>query len=109
YYFGMSLVRRIAECPGQEIGTHTHSHFYCLEPGQTIEAFEADLAAAHRLAGHKGIVLRSIVFPRNQFAPEHLSACERHGIEVYRGNPRPWAYRATDGAGQTPIRRALRL
>lgn len=109
HYYGMSLVRRILECPGQEIGTHTHSHFYCLEPGQTIEAFEADLAAAQRLAKTKRITLRSIVFPRNQFSPAHLSACERHGIEVYRGNPQPWAYQAADGSRQTPLRRALRL
>jgi len=109
HYYGMSLVRRIAGCPGQEIGTHTHSHFYCLEPGQTIDAFEADLVAAHRLAEIKGITLRSIVFPRNQFSPDHLRTCAQKGINIYRGNPGPWAYRAADGAGQTPLRRALRL
>lgn len=109
HYYGMSLVRRILECPKQEIGTHTHSHFYCLEQGQTVETFEADLSAACRLADAKGISLRSIVFPRNQFSDDHLKACTRQGIDVYRGNPKPWAYRATDGSGQTPMRRALRL
>lgn len=109
HYYGMSLVRRIMECPGQEIGTHTHSHFYCLEAGQTVEAFEADLVAAQTLAVTKGITLRTIVFPRNQFSPEHLNACERQGINIYRGNPKPWAYRAADGVEQTLMRRAFRL
>jgi peptidoglycan/xylan/chitin deacetylase (PgdA/CDA1 family) len=107
HYYGMSLVRRIMDCPRQEIGTH--SHFYCLEPGQTVEAFEADLLSAHRLAGAKGITLRSMVFPRNQFSPAHLDACARSGINIYRGNPLPWAYQAAGGVGQTPFRRALRL
>lgn len=107
--YGMSLVRRILDCPAQDIGSHTHSHFYCLEKGQTIAAFEADITAARRIAASKGITLRSIVFPRNQFSTAHLDACARHRISVYRGNPQPWAYRATDGSGQTLARRALRL
>lgn len=109
YYYGMSLVRRIVECPHQEIGTHTHSHFYCLERGQTVVSFEADLAAACKLARTKGITMRSIVFPRNQFSPEYLDACMQHGINTYRGNPKTWAYRATDGSSQTSLRRVLRL
>tara|TARA_R110002049_G_scaffold241333_3_gene415194 strand:- start:10386 stop:11342 length:957 start_codon:yes stop_codon:yes gene_type:complete len=109
HYYGMSLVRRIRDTPKQEIATHTHTHIYCLEEGQTIEAFDADLSAALRLAADKGIPLQSIVFPRNQFSSKHLSVCLRQGIDVYRGNPTPWAYRATDGIGQTPLRRALRL
>ena len=31
------------------------------------------------------------------------------GITAWRGNPHSWAYRATDGAGQTLARRGLRL
>src|SRR6266511_3267656 len=31
--FGASLVEAIRATPGQEIGTHTFSHYYCLEPG----------------------------------------------------------------------------
>ena len=41
--FAPDLIRRIKETPGQEIGTHTYSHYYCLEPGQGIESFNADL------------------------------------------------------------------
>ncbi|HET9816927.1 MAG TPA: hypothetical protein VFQ33_14305, partial [Xanthobacteraceae bacterium] len=33
YYYGLSLIKRILDHPAQEIGTHTFSHFYCLEEG----------------------------------------------------------------------------
>ena len=74
YHFGLSLVRRIKECPHQEIGTHTFSHYYCLEDGQTRETFRADLEAARRSAARLGITLRSLVFPRNQFSGARQSA-----------------------------------
>lgn len=109
YYFAPSLIEEIDQAPGQEVGTHTLSHYYCLEDGQTLSAFEADMVAAKKLADARGIELQSIVFPRNQFAAEHLTVCAKHGITHYRGNPRPWAYRAAKGAEQTSMRRALRL
>lgn len=109
YYFGASLIKRIAETPGQEIATHTLSHYYCLEEGQTDAAFEADLQAAIALGKRKGINIRSIVFPRNQYADKHLGICQKHGIIAYRGNPSPWAYASTAGAGQTLLRRGARL
>ncbi|MBC7140425.1 MAG: polysaccharide deacetylase family protein [Defluviimonas sp.] len=109
YYFGASLVDAIRKSPGQELGTHTMSHYYCLEDGQTLTAFEADLVAAKKLAEQRRISLKSIIFPRNQFTQAHLQVCARHGVTHYRGNPTGWAYRAAKGAEQTPAKRALRL
>ena len=109
HYFAPSLVRQIAGTPGQEIATQTLAHYYCLEDGASDAAFEADLSAAITLADRRGITLRSIVFPRNQYAPIHLDICRQLGIEFFRGNPTQWAYRPTKGAGQTLMRRALRL
>ncbi len=109
HYLGGSLVRRIQATPRQEIGTHTLSHFYCLEDGSTPAAFAADLDAACRLARGKGVEVRSIVFPRNQFAPAHLGICQARGLTAYRGTPSSWAYRSAKGADQTLARRSLRL
>ena len=109
FHFGLSLIRQIAATPGQEIGTHTLSHYYCLESGQTVSAFESDLRTAIAVARRHNISLRSIVFPRNQFDVAHLAVCQRLGLTSYRGNPTPWAYRASNGAEQTAFRRALRL
>tara|TARA_R110002012_G_scaffold203736_1_gene373120 strand:+ start:4397 stop:5344 length:948 start_codon:yes stop_codon:yes gene_type:complete len=109
FYFAASLVNAICKTPGQELGTHTMSHYYCMEDGQSLKAFEADLAAAKRVGDRRGISLKSIVFPRNQFTAAHLEVCARHGITHYRGNPSGWTYRTAKSAEQTPARRALRL
>jgi peptidoglycan/xylan/chitin deacetylase (PgdA/CDA1 family) len=108
-YFAASLVDAICKTPGQELGTHTMSHYYCLEDGQTLAAFEADLAAAKALADLRGVSLKSIVFPRNQFTAAHLEICARQGVSHFRGNPGAWAYRAAKGSEQTLAKRALRL
>lgn len=109
YYFGASLIDRIRQTPGQEIGTHTLSHFYCLEDGQTPEAFRVDLQAAIDIARRRGIDLKSIVFPRNQFSEESLSICRDLGLTHFRGNADGWAYRAARSDEQTTSRRAMRL
>jgi peptidoglycan/xylan/chitin deacetylase (PgdA/CDA1 family) len=109
YYFAPTLIEQIAQTPGQEIGTHTLSHYYCLEEGQDEAMFEADLSAAVQLASRRGILLRSIVFPRNQYSQSYLDVCRRCGITTYRGNPSGWVYSPTIWADQTFLRRAIRL
>lgn len=109
FYFGASLIEKIRQTPNQEIATHTLSHYYCLEDGQTLEHFKADLETAIAVADRNGIALRSIVFPRNQYDLEHVEICRRLGISRFRGTPRQWVYQAAPGADQTPLRRAIRL
>ena len=108
YHYGLSLVRRIQACPHQEIGTHTFSHYYCLEPGQTPETFRADLDAARRSAARLGIPLRSLVFPRNQYSEAYLSLCLDAGIGAVRGNQSAWLFRSAGDAHEGPIKRACR-
>jgi peptidoglycan/xylan/chitin deacetylase (PgdA/CDA1 family) len=109
YYFAPSLIRRIASCPGQEIGSHSFSHYYCLEPGQTVEQFAVDLDASITILRDFGVECRSIVFPRNQYSPQHLDICHSRGVKVFRGNEDYWCYRPGNGQDQTMARRALRL
>lgn len=109
FAFAPSLIDQIAKTPGQEIATHTMSHYYCLESGPTDAAFEADIAAAKAIAKARGIDLCSIVFPRSQYAERHLEICERQAITVYRGNSRGAAYRPGPGTSQGVLRRARRL
>jgi hypothetical protein len=105
YHFGLSLIRQIMGCPGQEIGTHTFSHYYCLEPGQDESAFRADLEAAKRAALRLGISLRSITFPRHQI--NYLRTCREVGLMAFRGQPRAWMH--DPNQRRQPGRRALRL
>jgi peptidoglycan/xylan/chitin deacetylase (PgdA/CDA1 family) len=109
FHFAPSLVRRILDCPGQEVGTHSLSHFYCLEEGATLDAFRADLEAARRLALEIGAPWRSIVFPRNQFAPEHLQVIRELGLRAYRGVEPSWIYRPRASVAESRVRRALRF
>src|SRR3546814_12173629 len=75
-----SMVRRILQCPDQEIATHSYSHYYCLEPGQTDDQFRADLRAATAQLREWNIDCRSIVFPRNQYDRRHLELCAADGL-----------------------------
>jgi peptidoglycan/xylan/chitin deacetylase (PgdA/CDA1 family) len=91
FHFAPSLIRRVLSCPGQEIGTHTLSHFYVLAPGPTFQSFRADLRRAKSLASRYGVTLRSIVFPRNQISRPHLRICAEEGLIAYRGTEaNPW-------------------
>ena len=108
YHYSLSLVRRIQNCPHQEIGTHTFSHYYCLEDGQTPETFRADLDAARRSAARLGIALRSLVFPRNQFSDTYLSICLDAGIEAVRGNQSVWWFRSRGEADERLIKKTCR-
>jgi len=109
YHFGASLARLVASCPGQELGTHTFSHFCALEPGHSVGTFRDDVGAAVTQLKDWGIDCRSIVFPRNQYAPPQLDACRELGLTHFRGNEDSWFYAAAPGADQTKARRLCRL
>jgi hypothetical protein len=109
HHYALSLARRIADLPGQEIATHTFSHFYCLEEGRSVEDFERDLGAAKKVASRHAIELTAIVFPRNQYSSSHLAACRRQGIKVFRGNAAATPYLPRGDAETTRMTRLTRL
>jgi peptidoglycan/xylan/chitin deacetylase (PgdA/CDA1 family) len=83
-HFAPSLVEAIRQTPRQELATHTFSHYYCLEPGQNRETFKADLDSALSIANKKGVQIRSIVFPKNQYNPDYDDLLVDAGIVCYR-------------------------
>ncbi|MEW5755880.1 MAG: polysaccharide deacetylase family protein [Pseudomonadota bacterium] len=109
YHYANSLIKKIASYQGQELASHTFSHYYCLEPGQTREAFCSDLESALKIAKSYGFNLRSLVFPRNQYNADYLTACDEYGITAYRGNQSGWMYEARNKSGNTWYRRLARL
>lgn len=90
FHFAGSLVDRILKTRGQELGSHTFSHYYCNEAGQETEQFRADLRSAQAAASMYGIRLSSLVFPRNQFNTAYLRVCHEEGFVAVRDNPRDW-------------------
>lgn len=109
YYFGFSLLKEVQSRPNQEIATHTFSHYYCLEEGQTPDQFKADIDAAVAVAARQRIELKSIVFPRNQYAKPHLEIARACGLRTFRGNERSWLYQPAVSDEQFVLRRAGRL
>lgn len=109
FHFAPGLIRKIQRTQHQEIGTHTFSHYYCLEAGQTPETFREDLLAAIEVASRYGVRLTSLAFPRNQFNDTYVAVCQQVGLKVYRGNPDSWIYRARAGSDESRLRRGVRL
>jgi peptidoglycan/xylan/chitin deacetylase (PgdA/CDA1 family) len=109
FHFAPTLIDLIRACAHQEIGTHTFSHYCCLEAGQTADDFASDLEAAMTVASARGIRSTSLVFPRNQVRADYLDICRRAGILAYRGNPTRWMYRVSGGGPLDSLRRPFRL
>lgn len=108
YHFGKSLVQKIKDA-GQEIGSHTFSHYYCLEKGQTREDFIADIMAAKKVAQNNNIQLSSLVFPRNQYNEEYLGICKELGFTSFRGNEKSKLFSSKSQGNTTFLRRPFRL
>jgi peptidoglycan/xylan/chitin deacetylase (PgdA/CDA1 family) len=109
HHFGASLLRKIQETKGQEIGSHTFSHYYCAEDGQTVKEFEADLDAEAAVLAPFGVSPVSIVFPRNQWREDYLPPLRRRGYIAFRGNERGFVHIPRKDKEQTLVIRALRL
>jgi hypothetical protein len=108
-FFARPLVERILATPGQELASHTYSHFYCREAGATPEQLAADLQCAQDVAAELGARCTTLVFPRNQVLPDFLEVLPDAGIQVYRGNVRHWLYRDGDAVAGGIAGRAARF
>lgn len=99
--FAPELIKEISDTNGQEMATHTYSHYYCLEEGQGKESFKQDLIQAITVASKMGIELKSLVFPRNQIKEDYLEICSELGIKNVRSNPDSWYWNDTSNSGLT--------
>ncbi len=105
-YYAGDLVNRISKYEGQEIASHTFSHYYCRESGQTVEQFEADMQSAINLAKSKGFDLKSLVLPRNQCEDEYTKVFSKLGLTAYRDEENDWIH---EKVKFKPLMRVLRL
>ncbi len=110
YHFAPELIDAIHQVKGQEVATHTFSHYYCGEQGQSLSSFKVDIENAIKVAKEKNIETKSIVFPRNQWEPEYLPALDDLGITSFRGTESGWMYQVPDYKSQLKLKnRAARL
>jgi hypothetical protein len=109
FHYANSLITQIINTPGQEMATHTYSHYYCLEPGQTGEQFYYDLLAAKHVTQREGVQPVSIVFPRNQYSELYIEKCRLAGLEAYRGTFPFWMYKTEAKSTERIWKRAFRF
>ncbi len=105
-FFAPDLIRKIAETPNMEIASHTFSHYYCREPGQTKEQFFTDLQSAVSIAKESGFETTSLVLPRNQSVPEYNAMLSELGFTAFRDEENDWIHKRIKFR---PLLRALRL
>lgn len=91
-FFAPSLLRLVSQTPGQEIGSHTFSHYYCREAGQTPEQFAADMRAAKAIARAHGYDVTSVILPRNECEPEYTEVLRQLGFTAYRDEENDWIH-----------------
>ncbi len=109
-FFAPGLVGQIVNQPGQELGCHTFSHFYCLEEGITDDDFHGDLQLFKRITETKfGLTTSSIVFARNQYSETAIRVAHQEGMTTYRGNPSGYGFQPIPHRNESAIRRGLRL
>lgn len=96
YHFGASLIKEIYQTQNQEIASHTFSHYYCREQGQTENQFKADIERVLWIAKCWNLEIKSIIFPRNQVNEEYLKICIENGIKNYRGEDKNFIYRGSN-------------
>ena len=105
--FAPDLVNLIFQTPGQEIGSHTFSHYYTGVKGADLESFREDLKASVRISQDKlGISPASLIFPRNQYNPEVIQVAKNLGFRCFRTNPDSWFWENT--AHETLVKKVFR-
>ena len=93
-FYGSSLVEKIRACSvPQEIGCHSFSHVIFGDEGCSREVAASELAECVRLAGERGVELRSFAFPRNRVG--HLDVLREFGFTCYRGPEPVWYEHST--------------
>jgi len=90
HFFATELIQKIRSTVGQELGSHTYSHYYCNETNPIEQAFEYDLLQAVSMLGPTESPVESLVFPRNQFVGDTLRIVKEKGFTSVRTNPDVW-------------------
>ena len=108
-YSGKNLIDIIKNSSFQEISSHTFSHYYCLEKGQNVNQFKADLIKQLEISNKNNTSIASIIFPRNQYNDEYLKICSDLGFTSYRGIVKTIVHKPISKKNLTLFKRAIRF
>lgn len=107
--FRQDIISELKKNTLVELASHTFSHYYALEDGQTIEQFNSDIKASVDSARVHGLDLKSIIFPRNQIPYSYYRVCVENGLTHIRGNEESYLYRSESTPSKYDIKRVLRI
>ena len=107
--FRPDVIKKLSENPLIELASHTYSHYYALESGQTISQFKVDIMTAKQENLKKEINTTSIIFPRNQIPYDYQETCVESGFTHFRGNEESFLYRSEKTPPKLNAKRFLRL
>lgn len=107
YFLARDLIKEIYNTKGQEIASHTYSHYFVQELGQNMEQFESDLDMSKQMATSMGIELHSLVLPKNQYNPSYDTVCKARNIKVLRVVPNTWVFKGKNR--NSFLKKALRI
>lgn len=108
-FFCSDLITELSTDKNVELASHTFSHYYCLEEGQSILDFKNDIRAVLNNARKNNICMSSIIFPRNQVAKDYLELCKYYGFTHYRGTLNNLLYKSNKTCMRYSIKGGLRL
>lgn len=98
-WYGDDIVDAIVAAPaGHEVGCHGFSHAVFGDPGFDAAAAAAEIDECRRLAGLRGLDLRSFVFPRNREG--HHAVLADRGFVAIRGADPTWRNRLPGRLGR---------
>lgn len=80
FHYAFRCINSISNVQFQEIGSHTFSHIYCLEKNIDSCDFINDITSFNKIAIDKGFIIKSIVFPRNQYDDNILKICKKYNL-----------------------------
>ena len=106
FFYAPSLIQLINKTEGQEVASHTFSHYYCRESGQSPKQFLKDMQAAKNIAQHHGYLVDTVVLPRNQTEEEYTKVLAELDFIAYRDEENDWIH---EKVKFRPLMRLLRL
>ena len=84
-YFFPELIKRVKNCPNQEVGSHTFTHFYANETGVTVEMLRQEMELSRTVLDDLGTEAKTLIMPRNQVEGLDNDVLKKTGFTVLRG------------------------
>lgn len=84
-YFFPELIKLVSETAGQEIGSHTFTHFYANEKGVDDEMLRQEMELSRKMLNELGVEARTLIMPRNQVEGLDDEILKETGFTIVRG------------------------